>query len=756
MEINTQYAPYPRDTEGVNCIKRCDTVSSERVMLKKFHKLESRHAVVQLVQNGLAAYRLARRANHLVLVDDASNYAGARKKINNKLKLEISFLGFLFFLLAGCSAVKNTEFTNQNKNHEKKDTLSIGLDELKNGRLENAAVEIKTYLNYHPTSKQGNALNAYLYEKQADSGEENKYQLALVGYTNVLKTDPQNKLALDSILRISLKTKDYETLQSISSRILMVNPQDKYAIKALIISSYYIGDFELAIWGIEKLKTLEKFAEYGNSDSLDRKFYKIEDAAFKNNYTEDNFSYKASALVYAVLGMEDNPRLSLTGNQGSDDEIKKIKQRVKTITELKQSLNSLPSLSATKNKFSPKREDITGSVNNDAIKEASTNEALSETVTKAWYDCKQMVGDKIDAPVQAQNSNQADESVILPALPSQCKGEKGVRMAVVDVQIISHRLTNADSFGVNLLDKIGFSVNRDYTKTKTNNSSDVVSIVDKASFALPPGATSATAALTYALNIANQSQSNVEVIARPSVLALDRRSSQFFSGSTLSIIQSGSTTTSAAVTDKPVGVSISFIPTFLSDDEMLISLKATRSFFEANSTTISSSINTVQLSRNMVFANARLRMGETMIVSGLAEREHDRVNDGVPILKDIPVLGNFFANTSTLEYNKSIIILITPRPADLLQETYAKTAEWWKARTSKEPLALKVKRAEAAVAIKKMAPNFSWALMRNRRNILVDLTSPGDLEIFEWGNYGKAEKFEEAIQRFILNDDGKN
>jgi Flp pilus assembly secretin CpaC len=53
--------------------------------------------------------------------------------------------------------------------------------------------------------------------------------------------------------------------------------------------------------------------------------------------------------------------------------------------------------------------------------------------------------------------------------------------------------------------------------------------------------------------------------------------------------------------------------------------------------------------------------GETLILSGLSEKETENVRGGVPGLQDIPGVQYFFSNESTRDFNKSVLILLTPR-----------------------------------------------------------------------------------------------
>jgi type II secretory pathway component GspD/PulD (secretin) len=58
-----------------------------------------------------------------------------------------------------------------------------------------------------------------------------------------------------------------------------------------------------------------------------------------------------------------------------------------------------------------------------------------------------------------------------------------------------------------------------------------------------------------------------------------------------------------------------------------------------------------------------MQFGETLVLGGLSEKEDSVVRDGVPILQDVPVLQYFFSNEQTVDFHKSVLILITPRRA---------------------------------------------------------------------------------------------
>jgi len=132
--------------------------------------------------------------------------------------------------------------------------------------------------------------------------------------------------------------------------------------------------------------------------------------------------------------------------------------------------------------------------------------------------------------------------------------------------------------------------------------------------------------------------------------------SVFFSGRTVSIA-SGTLNTGFTLSDKSVGTSLSITPTFVDDENVLLSIRASRSFIEPSE---GSSIALIQ-SRNAVNASARVKFGQTYVLNGMIEREKDNVNTGVPILMDIPIVQNLFSKSIKIDFNRQILTLVTVR-----------------------------------------------------------------------------------------------
>ncbi|MDO9288307.1 MAG: type II and III secretion system protein, partial [Thermodesulfovibrionales bacterium] len=237
------------------------------------------------------------------------------------------------------------------------------------------------------------------------------------------------------------------------------------------------------------------------------------------------------------------------------------------------------------------------------------------------------------------------------------------RMVIVDVILIRTEEIETTSKGVNLLDGLFLQFDSkllDFTRTYTKNmvnSGDATNTnftnndnkVVTTNIAIPQ--------IKYNLNIFNVGKDHSEILAKPTLVALEGQKSVFFSGSQLNVAVAGVQTGSLEKID--VGVRLEVTPTFISDDTVVLNVTAGRNFVE---TGIVGNFNeSVRTSKNEVSVNAVLKFGQTLIIGGLREKQTSEVKSGVPFLRDIPVVQYLFSKETTMDFHKSILTILTPR-----------------------------------------------------------------------------------------------
>ncbi|MDF1749251.1 MAG: hypothetical protein P1V34_10300 [Alphaproteobacteria bacterium] len=246
-------------------------------------------------------------------------------------------------------------------------------------------------------------------------------------------------------------------------------------------------------------------------------------------------------------------------------------------------------------------------------------------------------------------------------------------MVVVDVVLIGTQEDVRDSRGINLLnglqlqfgDPLTGTVGLGYTSSRTkdylgNGATDSTQTITRM-ISIP--------AVTYSLNIANSADANNHVLAKPSLVAQAGQTSEFFSGTEiLAAAVSGGNGDSVSV-QKEVGVKLAVTPEILPNDMIRLHVVAERTFLTdpSNSVVFEFRLDTTKTNVN---STVTMKFDETLVLGGLSERETSKSADGVPGLMDIPLVNLLFSQRVEREFERSVLILITPR-----RPQYARQAE---------------------------------------------------------------------------------
>lgn len=252
--------------------------------------------------------------------------------------------------------------------------------------------------------------------------------------------------------------------------------------------------------------------------------------------------------------------------------------------------------------------------------------------------------------------------------------ERANDMVVVDVVIIRTQEDVSTTKGMNLLSGLSLQfgdplsntpgISFDRLRTYGDSASDSSAITNLIS--MP--------SVNYSLNIFNTLSGRNEILARPSLIALEGETSEFFSGvNVIGAAVSGGDGSAVSI-NREIGVKLAVKPKFLSDDKVRLEVEAERTFLTTPSSSVVFEFR-LDTSKTMVNANVVMNFGETLVLSGLTEEESELSRDGVPILGDIPVLQYLFSKQGTREFRKSVVILLTPRRTHYVNESEQKRKE---------------------------------------------------------------------------------
>lgn len=523
---------------------------------------------------------------------------------------------------------------------------SKGLHELRAGSYGDASRYFNTALKYEPENAHLHFLNGFSYHLLYTQGHHANRDLAETAYNLALRLEPNHALSAYYLGLLHLDARQYAKAQAAFAHALLLERDDPSLLQALAVASYYAYDLGMAQWAVERLEE----SQDTSADNL-----------------------RTAALVYAAAGRIEDAlkRTDKLQAMAGPDAGNHVRKRVKHWRAYHESNSArlihtanqtTPVAPEAPSDAKPTQATSPSSPTPAAAEPETTPSVVDENAVRNWSDCPQNAAALLNnssyswtLPYSSSSNDIQDETSSLPALPAPCDRRFLPRMALLDTAIVSTFDNITTKKGINLLDGLRLLLSASLEISKGTGAPRTRTYNRKASLI---NSLDQDGILAYSLNIANAGNEWNQVLARPTLVSLDRQPSTFFSGTSLVTTIQGTASNTGSLVEQPAGISLSVTPTFIDDETILLSVKVARSFF-AGGTDLK---DTVTQSRNAVSANVLIKMGETLILSGLTERQLFESKDGVPLMKDIPLLQYIFSTESKSEFTQSVLVMITPRP----------------------------------------------------------------------------------------------
>jgi len=172
---------------------------------------------------------------------------------------------------------------------------------------------------------------------------------------------------------------------------------------------------------------------------------------------------------------------------------------------------------------------------------------------------------------------------------------------------------------------------------------------------------------------------NVNVISSPQLMVLDNQSARLQIGDQVPIATQSSIATTASTA--PIVNSISYFDTGVILEVTArintggqVTLEVDMEVSDAIETE-TSGINSPTIQQRSISTIVAVQSGETVVLGGLIREGSLLSVSGVPVLKDIPFLGNLFKTNVTTANRTELLVLITPRVVRGPAQARAVTAE---------------------------------------------------------------------------------
>jgi Flp pilus assembly protein TadD len=539
---------------------------------------------------------------------------------------------------------------------------------MKERRLADASQRLNAALQLEPENSSLQLLNGFTYQLMAQAGEAEKLQLAEQGYLLALQFDQSNWVAHYMLGKLYLEQRNFKAAQRSFAEVLLFQGEDQDVLLRMVGASYFSGDPVTAAACLDRLRALRP----GDPELL-----------------------RMSALVSASLNQTENTadfmaQYQRTGPSAVD--LDRVRSRVQHWARVHRGLVEADTANAPPKKVLAQLN-LFGGANQGAAGNmpfgggfgtspgAGGNMPFGGSFGTSpgvggnmpfggGFGTSPGVGGNMPFGGGFGTSPGFGGNMPFGGMPGQMGGPINPnvqRMVLVDVVIMRTEDSLSTRKGVNLLSALSlqFGQQRAITNSSGTNTSNggfgnTATITDATTTSLTRAIN--IPMLTYSMNIANSNSNLNEVLARPTLAALEGVPSQFFSGTTLNaaVVSTNLVSGNAIQIEKEIGVRLSILPTFLPNNKIRLTIDAQRTFLKPPSNDVNFTYK-LETSKIMLNANVVMEIGETLVLGGLTEKEVTNSRDGVPLLQDVPGLQYLFSTSSRNNFQRSVLMLITPR-----------------------------------------------------------------------------------------------
>jgi type II secretion system protein D len=162
-----------------------------------------------------------------------------------------------------------------------------------------------------------------------------------------------------------------------------------------------------------------------------------------------------------------------------------------------------------------------------------------------------------------------------------------------------------------------------------------------------------------------QSEGRLEVLSRPSIMVRDGDEADIQVGSEIPVVNdiaiSGTGTVTPSVTYEEVGIGLNVTPIINPDGYVNMQINPEIDSVGESSVSIASGVSLPTFNNRTVETSVTVRDGETIIIGGLIKSTENDSENKVPLLGDIPILGNLFRAVNKEKSQTELLIVLTPK-----------------------------------------------------------------------------------------------
>jgi len=171
---------------------------------------------------------------------------------------------------------------------------------------------------------------------------------------------------------------------------------------------------------------------------------------------------------------------------------------------------------------------------------------------------------------------------------------------------------------------------------------------------------------TLAMIRAMQTNGALRALAEPNLIAMDGQTASFLAGGEfpIPIVQGGNNNGAVTIQFKEYGVRLNFKPVIIDEDHIRLELEPEVSTIDFANGVRFQGFVVPALRTRRAHTGVELRDGQSFALAGLLDNSETRSLSKVPVLGDVPILGNLFKSTQFQKQETELVFIVT---ADLVK-----------------------------------------------------------------------------------------
>jgi pilus assembly protein CpaC len=165
---------------------------------------------------------------------------------------------------------------------------------------------------------------------------------------------------------------------------------------------------------------------------------------------------------------------------------------------------------------------------------------------------------------------------------------------------------------------------------------------------------------------AQAQRGNARFLAEPTLMAGNKDSATFLAGGELPIpiVQGGATAAGITLTYREFGIRLKFVGEIISDDLIKLQVTPEVSSLDFANAIVLQGFRVPAFRTRRVFSTLDVRRNQSLIISGMFAGEDENIRTGLPLLMDIPILGQLFSSTRFQRNESELLVVVTPEVVD--------------------------------------------------------------------------------------------